>query len=78
MGEAAGSLLQPPGQIANGLGLTGDPDGVQGNPQSSFSKQSSSTYAAAPAPGPSENEEGWGAVWARRFAGLLQRIGFRY
>lgn len=78
VGEVVPGPYVPAGGICAGLDPSGDPDGVQGNPASSFSKPSGASCSVAPVVDPTEQKAGWGAAWAHWFAGLLQRIGFRY
>jgi len=75
VGESGGLLWESPGQITGSIDPAGDPDGVQGSPPAT--RKTGTGLGVSPAPG-SPGREAWRAVWAHMFAGLLQRIGFRY
>jgi hypothetical protein len=74
--ESQSATWQVPGYAGGTTSLCGDPDGVQGLPPTATRKSSSDGVVAKSAG--SWDREDWRAIWARWFAGLLQRIGHRY
>ncbi len=77
MGDVDASVAWvPPGHHTGGLGPHGDPDGVQGSPPTG-TRKAGARLEATPLAGAPESAT-WSVRLTHWFAGLLQRIGFRY